>query len=49
MGAFSDALLAANLIASVREAVRPIRAGELADDEASRVSAFPMFRDTLKA
>ena len=43
------ALLAASFIASVREAARLIRAGELADDEASRVAAFSMCWDALKA
>lgn len=43
------ALLAANFIASVREAARLIRSGDLPDDEASRVAAFSMCWDALKA
>ncbi|MBU6503789.1 MAG: TetR/AcrR family transcriptional regulator [Burkholderiaceae bacterium] len=43
------ALLAANFIASVREAARLIRGGELPDDEASRTAAFSMCWDALKA
>lgn len=43
------ALLAATFVASVREAARLIRAGELPDDEASRASAFTMCWDAMKA
>jgi AcrR family transcriptional regulator len=43
------ALLAAIFIASVRETARLIRAGELPDDETSRIAAFSMCWDALKA